>query len=62
MDERVEPAQAHAMALALQDQVGMEAPVYLRVEPNDGHTAPTAVDVLTFIAKRFGIKALRPLV
>ena len=59
-DERVEPAQAYAMAVALNEQADSGL-IFLREEPNDGHAASTAVDVLTFIATHFGIKALSPL-
>jgi prolyl oligopeptidase len=58
-DERVEPAQAYAMAVAL-DQRADRSLVFLRVEPTGGHEASTAVDVLTFIARHFGIE-LSPL-
>ena len=47
------------MAVALNERAG--SLVFLREEPNDGHAAPTAVDVLTFIATHFDIKALSPL-
>ena len=58
-DERVEPAQAYAMAVALNQRAANL--VFLQEEPNDGHAASTAVDVLTFIARHFDIKALSPL-
>jgi prolyl oligopeptidase len=60
-DERVEPDHAYAMVDALQARFGMDAPVYLWVEPNSGHYALTGVDELTFIAKQFGIRTLEPL-
>jgi prolyl oligopeptidase len=60
-DERVEPAQAYGMAVALHQRAG-NGQVFLRVESSDdGHAASTAVDVLTFIARHFGIEALSPL-
>jgi prolyl oligopeptidase len=59
-DERVEPAQAYAMAVALNQRANSSL-VFLREEPNDGHAAFTAVDVLTLIATHFGIEALSPL-
>jgi len=61
-DERVEPAQTVRMAKALQEQFGLDAPVYLWVEPSAGHAASTGVDELTFIAKQLDIAALKPLV
>jgi prolyl oligopeptidase len=59
-DERVEPVQAYAMALALQARAGT-GQVFLQVEPNDGHGASTAVDALTFIARHLDIRTLSPL-
>jgi prolyl oligopeptidase len=61
-DERVEPDHAYLMTLALQARFGDRAPVYLWVQPNGGHAASTEVDELTFIAKQFDVKALKPLV
>jgi prolyl oligopeptidase len=59
-DERVEPAQAYAMAVALA-RGDVRRPVFLQVEQNDGHAALTTAGVLTFIARHFDIKALDPL-
>ena len=60
-DERVEPDHAYDMTRALQQRFG-DAPVYLWVEPEKGHTAPTEDKELAFVAKHFKINALRPIV
>jgi pimeloyl-ACP methyl ester carboxylesterase len=61
-DERVEPdPQVYEMALALQARCGMNAPIYLHVEPGVGHDAPVDGAELTFIAEHLDIRALNPL-
>jgi prolyl oligopeptidase len=57
-DERVEPAQAYAMAVSLARGDVDNQPVFLQVEQSDGHEALTTVGVLTFIARHFEIKTL----
>src|SRR5262245_4141671 len=59
-DERVEPGQAYAMAVAL-GRADITKPVFLQVEQNGGHEALTSAAVVTFIARCFDIKALRKL-
>ena len=54
-------AAAEAEFRARDRAFGMDAAVYLWVEPNSGHYALTGVDELTFIAKQFGIRTLEPL-
>jgi prolyl oligopeptidase len=58
-DDRVEPSQAHEMAMALHRPDSKL--VFLRTVPDGGHAAATAADVLTFIAGNLRIELSDPL-
>jgi prolyl oligopeptidase len=62
LDERVEPTtQVCDMALALQAQCGVNAPVHLHVQEGSGHEAAVDGADLTFIAKVLGLQAPKPI-